>query len=53
MKRPTNEGLIESNNPDAFRVYRLTADDNKSERFVASEKMVWKQISQIDDKTSR
>jgi hypothetical protein len=49
----TNQELIERNNPDAFRVYHLTSGENKSERFVASEKMVWKQISQIDGKTSR
>jgi hypothetical protein len=36
--------VIERNNPDAFRVYRFSEGDNPSEKFVASEKKVWKRI---------
>jgi len=36
--------VIERNNPDAFRVYRISDGDNHSERFVASEKKVWKRV---------
>lgn len=39
-----NRELIERNNPDAFRVYRLSPGNNQSEKFVASEKQVWKII---------
>ena len=36
--------VIERNNPDAFRLYRQSYGNNHSERFVASEKKVWKRI---------
>lgn len=41
----TSKEVIERNNPDAFRVYRLSEGDNSSEKFVASEKKVWKRIA--------
>ncbi len=36
--------VIERNNPDAFRIYRQTDGDNTSEKFIASEKKVWKRV---------
>jgi len=39
-----HQELIERNNPDAFRIYRLSPGENNSERFVASKEMIWKRI---------
>lgn len=40
----TSQEVIERNNPDAFRVYRLSEGENSSDKFVVSEKKVWKRI---------
>ena len=40
----THKDVIERNNPDAFRIYRSSPGENNSEKFVASEKMVWKRV---------
>ncbi len=39
-----NKNFIEGFNPDAFRVYRVSDGENKSEKFVASDKKVWKRL---------
>lgn len=41
----TGKEVIDRNNPDAFRIYRLSEGENSSEKFVASEKKTWKRIT--------
>lgn len=36
--------VIQRNNPDSFRLYRISEGSNHSEKFVASEKKVWKRV---------
>lgn len=41
-KLTENEGLVNSVNGDPFRVFELSPGENDSERFTASENLVWK-----------
>ncbi|MDP1883969.1 MAG: hypothetical protein Q8L10_01245 [Candidatus Moranbacteria bacterium] len=45
MELNDNEDIINRNNPNAFRIYKLSPGNNTSGRFVASEKMIWKPIA--------
>ena len=40
----TSEEMIDRSNPDVLRVYRLLEGENSSEKFVASEKKIWKRV---------
>jgi hypothetical protein len=41
-KLAENKEIIERNNPDSFRIYSLSPGKNTSEKFVASEDIIWK-----------
>lgn len=40
----SGKAVIEHHNPDAFRIYRLADGENTSEKFVASDKKVWRRM---------